>query len=129
MDMQLLISQLSAAIGPEKAIPIDRLALSAGVCRREMEMTLEASIGDIPFCLVAGPRGFFRPTEAEQINAYLRTLHSRHRRLQVRENRVRRRARLDGWNLNHTETRFSTASSQAVFEFDAPSLHPSRCTS
>jgi hypothetical protein len=117
--LDAIIPALQAASGPALALTIERLALIAGVGRREMEQLIEDRIGDLPFLVVAGGRGYYRPTEAKQINGYLSNLHSRHRRLQVREQRVRRRARLDGWDLAPSEKRFEAPPSQASFPFAA----------
>jgi len=89
---------LAAAVGRRQAVPIAELVERAGIpSRRLAERLLELCLDRFPFLLVAGPRGYFRPTSADDINAYLHGLHSRHDRLAQRERTVRRRARLEGW--------------------------------
>ena len=90
---------LESAMGPECAITLDSMAVRMGLKRRIVEQIMEDHISDLPFAVVAGSRGYFRPTDASQINAYLHNLHSRHRRMQLRESTVRRKARRDGWIL------------------------------
>jgi len=98
----IITAALSQALGPDRACTIAALCEQCACGRREMEQFLEDNLEKFPFVVVAGGRGYYRPVEAQQINSYLRNLHSRHRRMQIREATVRRRARLDGWSEQPT---------------------------
>jgi hypothetical protein len=58
---------------------------------------VESALGKFPFLLVAGSCGYWRPTSAEQINSYLRSLHRRHKAMQIREKTVIRKSLLEAW--------------------------------
>jgi 2'-5' RNA ligase len=92
-----LILTLASARGRERAITLQALADAAGVPRREVEEVIEHRLAEFPFVLVAGAAGYFIPNRPDDINAYLHNLHSRHRRMQLREAVVRRKARAHGW--------------------------------
>ena len=96
-QIEQLVQILKEAIGPEKAITLDRVAALMGSSRRVVEQLIEDRLSDLPFTVVAGGGGYYRPTTSQHLNAYLHNLHSRHRRMQLREATVRRKARLDGW--------------------------------
>ena len=93
---------LAPARGRQKAVKLDELALRLGISRREAEMLMEQNLQSFPFVLVAGPTGYYQPATAEDLNTYLRSLHSRHRKMQIREATVRRKARLSGWREEPT---------------------------
>jgi len=95
--MDELIHILRDALGPEKAVTLDRMAELLGMTRRMVEQLIEDHLRDLPFAVVAGGGGYYRPTAPAHLNAYLHNLHSRHRRMQIREAIVRRKARAEGW--------------------------------
>jgi hypothetical protein len=90
-------SILSAARGKDSAVPLAVLADQCCVSRREIEQVIEQRLEEFPFLLVAGAGGYFRPQTADDLNQYLHNLHSRHRRMQIREQTVRRKAISAGW--------------------------------
>lgn len=88
---------LHQAHGRDRALTLASLANAAAISRREAEQIIETRLADIPFVVVAGPTGYFRPNSADDINHYVRSLHKRHRRMQIREATIRRKARANGW--------------------------------
>jgi len=91
---------LAAAVGPEHGITIDRLTHLAGLSsRRDTEALLQGRLADLPFVVVADGHGYYRPTSAEQINAYRGSLRRRHQPLVEREHIVTRKARAAGYPL------------------------------
>ncbi|NQT93786.1 MAG: hypothetical protein HQ559_13585 [Lentisphaerae bacterium] len=88
---------LSDAVGKANALTLQDLADRLLVDRREVEQTIEQRLLDFPWPLVAGNKGIYIPTEAEEINRYLHSLHTRHRRMQIREATVRRKAKAAGY--------------------------------
>jgi len=95
--LEALRRRLAVAVGRERAVTLQALAEELGVSRREVELCIEDHLDRFPFVLVAGGCGVYRAAEAGDINAYLHSLHSRHRRMQIREATVRRKARASGW--------------------------------
>jgi len=94
---QALSEILAGARGPDRAITLQQLADRAVASRRDVELCIESCLARFPFVLVAGGDGYYIPTNADDINRYLHSLHSRHRRMQIREATVRRKARAHGW--------------------------------
>ena len=92
-----LMRLLSVARGKGNAITLQDLADHLDVPRREVEQTIEQRLLDFPWPLVAGSKGVYIPTAAEEINRYLHSLHTRHRRMQIREATVRRKAKAAGY--------------------------------
>ena len=89
---------LSAARGKKNAITIDLVTERAGIPdRRTTEHLLESRLEDFPFVLVAGSRGYYIPTSAEEVNRYLDSLQSRALKLFVRKRAVARRAAAGGF--------------------------------
>ena len=88
---------LTAHRGRNSAITLAYLADLVGTSRREVEQVIEQNLANFPWPIVAGANGVYIPTEAQDLNAYIHQLHSRHRRMQLREATVRRKARLAGW--------------------------------
>jgi len=89
---------LSDCRGAENAITLDVLTFQAGLPHRRItEQLIEQRLGDFPFILVAGGAGYYIPTDADEINRYVHNLHSRHRRMQLREQTVIRKARAAGY--------------------------------
>lgn len=89
---------LQFARGPEQAITLD--ALTERLCvpsRRYTEQILQHRLRELPYCIVAGSPGLFRPTSAEQINAYIASLRKRHLPLREREETVVHKALAEGW--------------------------------
>lgn len=97
-----LIAILTSCMGPDQAVTLENLANILAVSRREVEQLIEENLGHFPFVLIAGSEGLYRPTEAGQINAYLHNLHSRHHKMAMREETVRRKAASSGWNQDET---------------------------
>jgi len=80
------------------AITLDDLTVRAGIPHRRItEQLIETHLQDFPFVLVAGTPGYYIPTEADEINRYVHNLHSRHRRMQLREQTVIRKAKAAGY--------------------------------
>lgn len=90
-------AHLAAAGGKEHAITLQALADAVGASKRDVEEVIEHRLTEFPWPLVAGSSGVYIPTDAGDINRYLRSLHTRHRRMQIREATVRRKARAAGW--------------------------------
>jgi hypothetical protein len=84
--------------GTGNAITIDALGRHLGHnSRRETEQFLELHIGDLPFCVVSGASGYFRPEDAEDINHYCNSLRSRIKCLAIRHRTVSQTARKEGF--------------------------------
>jgi hypothetical protein len=93
---------LSGARGRANAVTIAELTARAGLAdRRTTEQILEERFNDFPFVLVAGAPGYWIPVagEAGEINRYRHSLHSRHRRLQVREQTLICKAMASGFRI------------------------------
>jgi len=80
---------LSASVGEQKAVTINSLAALLGISRRETESLLETKIDAFPFPLVSGASGYYIPTDADDLNHYLASLHSRASKIFKRFARVR----------------------------------------
>lgn len=73
---------LSAHRGRERAITIDAIQSRLGMrSRRETEQLIEDGLEALPFPLVACGQGLFVPVTADEINAYVESLESRHKHL------------------------------------------------
>jgi len=98
-----VVSRLLASCrGKQRAMTIDQITQAAGIPdRRITEQLLESRLADFPFLLVASGRGYYIPASAEDINRYVHSLHSRHRKLQLRELTVRRKAVASGYPLEN----------------------------
>ena len=83
--------------GEKNALTLAQIAAQVNASRREVEDTIEHNLASLPFLLVAGAKGIYIPTSAADIERYLHSLHSRHRRMQLREAIVRRKARAAGF--------------------------------
>lgn len=92
-----LRSRLAGAVGREQAVTLAALADECQAARRDIELCIEDNLERFPYVLVAAGCGVYRAATADDINAYLHNLHSRHRRMQIREATVRRKARAAGW--------------------------------
>lgn len=92
-----LCQQLQGCRGRDQAKTLAVLADAIGCSRREVEQCIEHNLGEFPWPIVAGANGMFIPVDADDLNAYIHQLHSRHRRMQLREATVRRKARQAGW--------------------------------
>lgn len=88
---------LTTCRGRDAAITLADLAERVQTSRRDVEQIIEQRLSAFPWPIVAGATGLYIPQEAEDINQYLHALHSRHRRMQLREATVRRKARLAGY--------------------------------
>jgi hypothetical protein len=88
---------LSSARGQQNAVTLAQIAEQLSASRRDVEATIEHNLTRFPYVLVAGAGGYYIPIEADDINRYLHNLHSRHRRMQLREAVVRHKARAAGW--------------------------------
>ena len=93
----VVCSALSVARGEGNSITIGRLAAMAGLPRREVEVLLECHWASLPFTVVAGPRGLFRPTSPDELDHYLAALRSRIRCIAIRHAATRRVAQREGW--------------------------------
>lgn len=84
--------------GADSAITIQEIGLALGHrSRRETETFIELHLGELPFCVVASSRGYFRPASAEDINHYRAALRSRIRCLAIRRRTVARSAAAECW--------------------------------
>jgi hypothetical protein len=84
--------------GALSAVTIDEIAAALALpSRRAAEQLLEDHVGNLGYCVVAGARGYWRPTTAEEINAYRTSLRRRHVALKDREDAVVQAALLEGW--------------------------------
>jgi hypothetical protein len=92
-----LCRELVGCRGRGRAVTLAELADRIGASRRDVEQIIEHRLVDFPWPIVAGSKGVFIPAEASDLNQYLHNLHSRHRRMQIREATVRRKARIAGW--------------------------------
>ena len=88
---------LARCWGPTNALTLAAIAEQVTASRRDVEATIEHNLDAFPFPLVSGAAGIYIPTNADCINRYLHSLHSRHRRMQIREETTRRKAKACGW--------------------------------
>ena len=88
---------LSSHRGKASAIKLADIADQVGTIRRDVETLIEEHLSEFPWPIVSGASGLFIPQDAGEINSYLHSLHSRHRKMQLREATVRRKARLAGY--------------------------------
>lgn len=96
--LQIVIEILAARVGEESGITIEELRRAAGLkLRREMEILLELHIQDIPFLVVSGPTGYYRPANADEINHCLNSLRSRAMCAFLRQRKIIRAARAAGF--------------------------------
>ncbi len=87
-QLDLLIQELRARRGAHQAITIAAIAERLGLSRRSAETFLEIHLADLPFCVVSGATGYYRPAGADDINHYRAALHSRIRCLAIRSRTV-----------------------------------------
>ena len=99
----ILCRELSQCRGRMRAATLAEIAARVGVSRREIEDVIEHRLRDFPWPIVAGANGIFIPADAADLNQYLHALHSRHRRMQLREATVRKKAKLAGWSEENGE--------------------------
>jgi hypothetical protein len=86
--------------GAVNAITLDELVPALGLPnRRAAEQLLEDHVGRLGFVVVAGGPGLWRPTSAEEINAYRGSLRRRHVALKDREEAITNAALLEGWRM------------------------------
>ena len=97
-----ICSILAGRRGKQAAITLADLADLVGTSRRQAEEIIEQQLMDFPWPVIAGATGVFIPTEANDINAYIHNLHSRHQKLKVREETVIHKVRLAGWPEDST---------------------------
>jgi hypothetical protein len=77
---------------------LDEITARAGLPnRRTAEALIEQRLNDFPYPLVASGAGYFIPTQAEQINTYLRSLRSRALKCFMRAKAVSGKALAQGW--------------------------------
>jgi hypothetical protein len=89
---------LSACVGRERAMTIDVLTQRCELSgRRQCEQVLEERLADFPFLLVSGARGYWIPTQAEDVNGYLESLGGRTLALFRRRRLVIRKAMVNGF--------------------------------
>jgi hypothetical protein len=92
---------LRNAYGQARALTLDQLTEAVcAPCRRITEQTIEAHLSEFGFALVAGCHGYWRPMKADELNQYVSSLHSRHRRMQLREQTIIRLALQEGFTLD-----------------------------
>jgi hypothetical protein len=89
---------LRDARGEDNAMTLDEITARAGLPnRRTAEALIEQRLQDFPYPLVASGAGYFIPTQAEQINTYLRSLRGRALKCFLRMRSVNRKALAQGW--------------------------------
>lgn len=118
MDAKIRIEifrrEMQSRRGAGNAIPIDMLKERMGYgSRRKTEQFIELHLCDLPFCIVSGASGYFRPEGAEDINHYCNSLRSRIKCLAIRHRTVVRAARREGFQREGN--RFVNAPAQAEF--------------
>lgn len=92
---------LRRRVGAAQAITLNEIRAALGMRgRRTAEQVVEDTLADLGFVVVATGRGYYRPTTAAEINAYVISLHRRHRALQLREQAVIALAVQEGWQRN-----------------------------
>jgi hypothetical protein len=119
-----IVTLLEDAAGPDHAVTIAFLAQVLGVPRRTIETLIETNLHTLPFCIVSGAAGLYRPTSPEDVNRYLQSLQSRIKCLAIRSRTVRTLARADGYEFsrNRAEPVAPQASAwQKGLLFDLPS--------
>ena len=103
-DKQCLLDELCriliGSIGPDHGITLDDLSAHLGVHRRVTEQLIQFNLRRLPCCVVADSNGYYRPTRAEQINAYIGNLRKRHVPLVDREKVTVIKARAENWPQN-----------------------------
>ena len=82
-----------AAVDPT----LERIAAEVDVPRREVEAAIETGLHRLPWVLVSGPRGYYIPADAADVNRYLASLRSRAVKMFLRARTVRRKALADGF--------------------------------
>jgi len=93
-----LVRMLIAAIGPDHGITIDTLTQRLHMRdRRATEQLIQHNLSRIPCTIVADTNGLYRPTKAEQINAYIHNLRQRHQPLKTREEITISKALAEHW--------------------------------
>lgn len=83
----------------DKAVTIDGIAVAVGVPRRMVEIVIEEHAHEFPFPIVAGHRGLWRPTKADEINHYQASLRSRCIQIFRRRRTQRRKAQQAGFEF------------------------------
>ena len=92
-----VISLLAPRIGEKQAITIAELCKSVGCGRRKMETILELHLGDMGFYVVSTGAGYFRPTNAEEVNHAIASLRSRELCLFLRHRKTIQGAKAAGY--------------------------------
>jgi hypothetical protein len=98
-EVDSLVKLLSKAIGPDAGITIDTIAERLSLSRRSTEILLQTNLANLPFVVVADSHGYYRPTDADQINAYIHSLRHRHMPLKKREEITQEKASAEGFEL------------------------------
>ena len=111
-SFELIRDALLTAWGEDNALTIDELAMRAGLShvesvgdgrmepvveRRRAERLLETRFADFGFLVIAGDRGYFRPTDPNQIEHWWASLHSRIRAIATRMHAGRTAVCRDGY--------------------------------
>ena len=104
-DSDILFSRirevLKNARGERYAVTLDRITRICDLPnRRTAEALLEEHLPDMGFVVVAGSKGYFRPTCAEQVNHYNNSLQSRLAKIAKRKAAVRKLAAQEGFIRN-----------------------------
>lgn len=98
--LQPLRELLRHRVGAGQAITLDAIGNALGLPhRRAAEQLLEDNVGKLGFVVVAGAVGYWRPTTADELNAYRGALRRRHVALKTREEAVTQAALAEGWQL------------------------------
>ena len=104
--------------GAEAGLTLDSLTQQCGIPnRRTTEHILETRLADLPFAVVSGATGYYRPAKAAEINSYRKSLHSRAVKMFVRQRTVLRKCLSEGFSRNGRD--FTDRPSQPEFRLTA----------
>lgn len=93
----LISRALSTCEGESRAFTISELASIGCISRRECEHLLENCLERLPFVVVSGTAGYWRPSSADEVEHYLASLRSRLVKLARRRRTIKRLALASGF--------------------------------
>lgn len=97
-QFEAVVRLLIQARGEENALTLEQISARAGLPnRRTAEALMEEYLPRFPYPLVASGAGYFIPTRADHINAYLRSLRGRAVKMFRRYKIVIGKANAHGW--------------------------------
>jgi len=118
MNEQCKVFQLKSLLecrhGADSGVTISKITTALEFkSRRETEVFLELHIGDMPFAVVSGSTGLYRPASEDDLNHYRAALRSRIRCIAIRMRTVTRAAIQEGWQ--RSGKKFTSAPTQLEF--------------